>query len=135
MRIACLSALVLVAGCLTPDLSKICPHKTTITQGVFGGIFDANGAVEENVEVDLYTTLNGAQVTLGASAETSRGGYELDVLPAPYILCAKTVCSPAVTVPTGLVELSATDAAAGLTWDAPVAVPPAQMIGPCSYGD
>jgi hypothetical protein len=38
-------------------------------------------------------------------------------------------------VPTGLVEFSAVDAASGLTWDAPVAVPPAQMIGPCTYGN
>jgi hypothetical protein len=136
MRIVSWAALVLLGGCLTPDLSKICPHKTSITQGVFGGIFDATGAVEENVEVDLYTIVNGVQnTTVGASAETTRGGYELDVLPSMYILCAKTVCSTPVTVPTGLVELSATDATAGLTWDAPVAVPPAQMIGPCTYGD
>jgi hypothetical protein len=135
MRIVSLVVLVLVAGCITPDLSKICPYKATITQGVFGGIYDASGAVEENVEVDLYTTLNGAQSTLGASVETTRAGYQLNVEPAPYILCAKTVCSPVVTVPTGLVELSATDAAAGLTWDALVPVPPAQTIGPCTYGN
>lgn len=134
MRIICLASLLLV-GCLTPDLSKICPHKTAITHGLFGGIFDVTGAVEENVEVDLYTTLNGVQDTLGASAETNRGGYELQVLPSIYILCAKTVCSPPVTVPTGLVELSATDdTVSGLTWDAPVPVPPAQKIGPCTYG-
>ncbi len=40
-----------------------------------------------------------------------------------------------VTVPTGLVELSAVDAPSGLTWDAPVAVPPEQVIGPCKFGD
>jgi hypothetical protein len=50
-------------------------------------------------------------------------------------VCAKTVCST-ITVPTGLVELSATDDAnAGLTWNAPVAVPPAQSIGPCKFGE
>jgi hypothetical protein len=135
MRIVSLAALLLGAGCIVPDLSKICPHKVSITQGVFGGIFDANGAVEENVKVDLYTTMNGVQAMLAFSAQTTRGGYELHVNPAPYILCAKTVCSPPVTVPTGLVELSANDTASGLTWDPPVAVPPAQMVGPCTYGN
>jgi hypothetical protein len=135
MRIVSLAALVLVAGCITPDLSKICPYKATITQGVFGGIVDANGVVEENVEVDLYTILNGVQGPLGATNKTTRAGYELNVDPAPYILCAKTVCSTPVTVPTGLIELSATDAASGLTWDAPVPVPPAQMVGPCTFGN
>ena len=135
MRIVFLVALVLVAGCLTPDLSKICPYRATITQGVFGGIYDANGAVEENVQVDLHTTLNGAQGPIGASVETTRAGYQLNVDPAPYILCAKTVCSPLVTVPMGLIELSATETASGLTWAAPVAVPPAQKIGPCTFGN
>jgi hypothetical protein len=40
-----------------------------------------------------------------------------------------------VTVPAGLVELSAVDASSGLTWDTPVAVPPEEMIGPCTFGD
>jgi hypothetical protein len=83
MRVVSLAALVLVAGCITPDLSKICPYKATITQGVFGGIFDASGAVEESVKVDLYTTLNGVQGTLGASAQTTLAGYQLHVDPAP----------------------------------------------------
>ena len=72
--------------------------------------------------------------TLVGGAQTTRGGYEFTVNPSTYILCAKTVCA-AVMVPTGLVELSAVDAAAGLTWDAPVAVPPDQVIGPCKFGN
>lgn len=132
MRIAWLSTLALLTAC-APDLSTICPHNS-ITHGVFGGITGSTGAIEEGVQVDLYTTLNGAKDALGASTTTSRGGYQLDVLPAPYILCAKSVCSSIVTVPDGLIELSAVDGAAGLTWDAPVAVPPAQMVGPCKFG-
>ena len=132
MRIACLAALVLLVGCV--DLSKICPYKE-ITQGVFGEITDANNALEENVEVDLYTTVNGAQGTqVGTPHETGRGGYQFMVSPSTYMLCAKGVCGT-VAVPTGLVECSAVDAASGLTWDAPVAVPPAQSVGPCMYGD
>jgi hypothetical protein len=61
--------------------------------------------------------------------------YRFYVLPAPYILCAKNVCATVVTVPTGLVEFSAHDATAGLTWGAPVTVPPAQAIGPCKFGN
>jgi hypothetical protein len=38
-------------------------------------------------------------------------------------------------VPTGVVELSAIDAPSGVTWDAPVAVPPDQTIGPCTFGN
>jgi hypothetical protein len=126
--------LTFLAACV-PDLSTICPHKTSITQGVFGGIVDSNNAQEQNVEVDLYTMENGVQsATATFTVETTRGGYEINVSPSTYILCAKTVCAT-VTVPTGLVELSAVDAASGLTWDAPVAVPPAQMVGPCTYGD
>jgi hypothetical protein len=129
-----LLALVFLAACV-PDLSTICPHKTSITQGVFGGIVDSNGTQEENVAVDLYTIENGVQsATATFTVQTTRGGYELNVTPSTYILCAKTVCAM-VTVPTGLVELSAVDAASGLTWDAPVAVPPAQMVGPCTYGN
>jgi hypothetical protein len=134
VRIICLASLTILVGC-TPDLSTICPHKSSITQGVFGGIVNANNALEQNIEVDLYTMLNGVQSSTPAvTAETTRGGYEIGVDPSTYILCAKTVCAT-VTVPTGLVELSAVDAIAGLTWDAPVAVPPAQTIGPCTWGN
>lgn len=65
--------------------------------------------------------------------ETSRGGYQFNLLPGTYIVCAKTVCAT-IPVATGIVELSAVDAATGLPWDAPVAVPPEQDIGPCKYG-
>jgi len=116
----------------SPDLSTICPSKP-ITQGVFGEIVDSSNAIERNVEVDLYTMLNGVQDTLAVSRQTTRGGYQIDVNPSTYIVCAKTVCST-VTVPTGIVDLSAVDSASGLTWDAPVAVPPAQTIGPCTFG-
>jgi hypothetical protein len=134
VRIFGLLTLTFLAACV-PDLSTICPHKTSITQGVFGGIVDANNAQEQNVEVDLYTMENGVQsATATFTTETTRGGYELNVSPSTYILCAKSVCGT-VTVPTGLVEFSAVDAASGLTWDAPVAVPPAQMVGPCTYGN
>ena len=130
-RIICLATLIFLVGC-TPDLSTICPNKP-ISQGVFGEIVDSNNTLEQNVEVDLYTMLNGVQATLAVSRQTTRGGYQIPVDPSTYILCAKTVCST-VTVPTGIVELSAVDAASGLTWDAPVAVPPAQTIGPCTFG-
>jgi hypothetical protein len=134
VRIIGVFTLLFLAACV-PDLSTICPHKSSITQGVFGGIVDSNSAIEQNVEVDLYTMLNGVQsTTAAATTETTRGGYELNVSPSTYILCAKSVCGT-VTVPTGLVEFSAVDAASGLTWDAPVAVPPAQMVGPCTYGN
>ncbi|HEX4450842.1 MAG TPA: hypothetical protein VH143_08240 [Kofleriaceae bacterium] len=33
-----------------------------------------------------------------------------------------------------LVELSGTDTGAAVTWDSAVAVPPEQMVGPCTYG-
>ena len=133
MRIIVLFTLTFLTACV-PDLSTICPHKP-ITQGVFGGIVDASNTLEENVEVDLYTMLNGVQSpTAAVTTETTRGGYQLGVDPSTYILCAKTICAT-VTVPTGLVELSAVDAATGLTWDAPVAVPPAQTIGPCAFGN
>ena len=120
----------LVANCVNID--NICPHKP-ITQGVFGEILDANGTLEQNVEVDIYGILNGVQDAKIASAQTSRGGYQFNMNPSTYIVCAKTVCTQ-VTVPTGLVELSAVDVSSGLTWDAPVAVPPAQAIGPCTFG-
>ena len=132
MRIACFAALMLLAGCV-PDLSNICPYKQTITQGVFGEIVDS-GALEQDVEVDLYTLLNGMQDMQVANGKTNRAGYQYDVNPSTYMLCAKGVCGT-VAVPTGLVEFSAVDAASGLTWDAPVAVPPAQTIGPCTWGD
>ena len=134
MRIIGLLTLTLLGGACVPDLSTICPHKP-ITQGVFGEIVDASNTLEENVEVDLYTMLNGVQsTTAAATTQTTRGGYQLSVSASTYILCAKSVCGT-VTVPTGLVEFSAVDAASGLTWDAPVAVPPAQTIGPCTFGN
>jgi len=134
VRLIVLFAVTFLAACV-PDLSTICPYKNTITQGVFGGIMDGNNAVEENVQVDLYTMLNGVQsTTAAATTKTGRGGYQLDVDPSTYILCAKTVCAT-VTVPTGLVELSGVDAGSSFMWDAPVAVPPAQTIGPCTYGN
>ena len=133
MQIFGLAALILLVGC-GADLSTICPNKP-ITQGVFGEIVDSNNTLEQNVEVDLYTMTNGVQDTVpAATRQTTRGGYQISVDPSTYNLCAKTVCAP-VTVPTGLVEFSAVDAAAGLTWDAPVAVPPAQTIGPCTWGN
>ena len=133
MRTFGLLTLISLAACV-PDLSTICPHKTSITQGVFGGIVDSNNAQEQNVEVDLYTMENGVQsATATFTTETTRGGYEFNVTPSTYILCAKTVCAT-VTVPTGLVELSGVDANSSFMWDAPVAVPPAQMVGPCTYG-
>ena len=133
VRIFSLFTLTFLAACI-PDLSTICPHKP-ITQGVFGEIVDSSNTLEQNVEVDLFTMLNGVQSTTATfTTETTRGGYQFSVSPATYILCSKTVCSP-VTVPTGIVELSAVDAASGLTWDAPVAVPPAQTIGPCTFGN
>jgi hypothetical protein len=135
VRIIFFAALTFLVGCIGVDLSKICPHKVSITKGVFGEIVDSNNTLEQNIEVDLFTMLNGMKsATAAATAVTNRGGYELSVDPSTYILCAKTVCAP-VTVPMGLVEFSAVDAASGLTWDAPVAVPPAQMIGPCTYGN
>jgi uncharacterized membrane protein len=131
MRIIFLVLGALFAGCVNVD--NVCPHKP-ITQGVFGEVTDSNGALEQNVDVSIYTLLNGVQDALVATAHTSRGGYQFNMDPGSYVLCAKSVCTT-VTVPTGLVELSATDAAAGLTWAAPVGVPPAQMIGPCKFGE
>jgi hypothetical protein len=128
MKIICLVVVALVAGCVNVD--TICPHKP-ITQGVFGEVVDSSGTLEQNVEVDIYGILNGVQDAKIASAQTTRGGYQLNM---NYIVCAKTVCAQ-VTVPTGLVEFSAIDATSGLTWDAPVAVPPAQTIGPCTFGN
>ena len=130
MRILCFATLSFLLGCV--DLSTICPHKP-ITQGVFGEIVDANNALEQNVEVDISTILNGVKDMQFGSAQTSRGGYQFMATPGTYMVCAKTVCAM-VTVPTGLVELSAVDASTGLTWDAPVWFPPDQMIGPCKFG-
>jgi hypothetical protein len=133
VRIFVLAAFVLFAGC-APDLSTVCPFKP-ITHGVFGEIVDSNNTLEQNVVVGLYTITNGVMDTMPvASGPTNRGGYQFTVDPSTYSLCAKNVCAQ-VTVPAGLVELSAVDAAAGLTWDAPVAVPPAQTIGPCTWGN
>jgi hypothetical protein len=130
VRIIGLFAVVFLGGCVNVD--NICPHKP-ITQGVFGEIADSSGTNEQGVEVDIFTILNGAQDMMFGSAQTTRGGYELVASPSSYILCAKTVCTT-VVVPTGIVESSAVDAASGLTWDAPVAVPPDQMVGPCKFG-
>lgn len=132
MRIYSLATLILLVGC-SPDLSTICPNKTN-TQGVFGEVLDANNVLEQNVQIDLYTMTNGVQdATPAVTRQTNRGGYQMNVTPSTYNLCAKNVCAP-VTVPTGLVEMSAVDGASGLTWNAPVAVPPAQTIGPCTWG-
>jgi|SRR5450432_1158437 len=130
MRILFFGTLTFLVACV--DLSTICPHKP-IVQGVFGEIVDANNTLEQNVEVDIFTILNGAKDMMFGSAQTSRGGYQFMATPGTYMVCAKTVCAT-VTVPTGIVELSAVDATAGLTWDAPVSVPPDQMIGPCKFG-
>jgi hypothetical protein len=133
VRILALATFILLAGC-SPDLSTVCPFKPT-TQGVFGGIVDSSNAVEQDVEIDLYTITNGVQDAQPAvTGKTNRGGYQYNVDPSTYSLCAKGVCAQ-VTVPTGLVELSAVDAPSGLTWDAPVAVPPAQTVGPCTWGN
>ncbi len=132
MKIAGLFIVALLTGCV--NVNNICPHKP-ITQGVFGEVVDATNTLEQNIEVDIFTTLNGVKDMMFASAQTTRGGYQFNALAGgPYALCAKTVCAM-VTVPTGLVELSAIDAASGLTWDAPVAVPPDQTIGPCTFGN
>jgi hypothetical protein len=132
LRIIGLAFVVLLVGCINVD--NICPHKP-ITQGVFGEILDSSGKLEQNVEVDIFSMLNGMKDAMFGSAETSRGGYQFRADPSDYFVCAKTVCAT-VTVPTGIVELSATDdATAGLTWNAPVAVPPAQAIGPCKFGE
>jgi len=78
---------------------------------VFGEIVDSSDTLEQNVEVDLFTITNGVQDTVpAASRQPPRGGYQIDVNPSTYNLCAKTVCAQ-VTVPKGLVELSAVDAA------------------------
>ena len=133
MRKICLLSLSLVAcSAIAPDLSTICPYKP-ITQGVFGKIVDGNNAIEENVVVDLYTTLNGVKDMKAFSTPTTRGGYQFHVDPSMYILCANNVCAT-VTVPTGLVDLSASDMASGLTWNPSVPVPPAVSVGPCKYG-
>jgi hypothetical protein len=121
----------LFAGCVNTD--TICPHKP-ITQGVFGEILDSSGTLEQNVQVDIYGMLNGVQDALIASAQTTRGGYQFNMNPSTYIVCAKTVCTQ-VAVPTGLVELSAVDASSGLIWEATIAIPPAQTIGPCTFGN
>jgi hypothetical protein len=130
MRILFCVTLIVLVGCV--DLSTICPHKP-ITQGVFGEILDANNALEQNVEVDIFTTINGAKDMQFGNTQTSRGGYQFVALPGTYMLCAKTVCAT-VVVPTGIVGLSAVDATTGLTWDPQVSVPPDQMIGPCKFG-
>jgi hypothetical protein len=131
VRIIGLFVVAFLGGCV--NLDTICPHKP-ITQGVFGQIVDSSGTNEENVEVDIFSIVNGAQGMMFGGVQTSRGGYQFLANPSSYMLCAKTVCAT-VTVPTGIVESSAVDATSGLTWDAPVAVPPDQTIGPCKFGD
>jgi len=131
MRNIYLVIVALLVGCVNVD--NICPHKP-ITQGVFGEVVDSSGTLEQNVQVDIYGILNGVQAAIIASAQTTRGGYQFNVLPSTYMVCAKTICVQ-VTVPTGLVELSAVDATSGLTWNTPLAVPPAQTIGPCTFGN
>jgi len=131
VRIIGLFVVAFLGGCV--NLDNICPHKP-ITQGVFGQIVDSSGTNEENVEVDIFSIVNGAQGMMFGGVQTSRGGYQFLANPSSYMLCAKTVCAT-VTVPTGIVESSAVDATSGLTWDAPVAVPPDQTIGPCQFGD
>ncbi len=132
MRIFALATLVFLAACV--DLAKVCPNKP-ITQGVFGEIVDSTNTLEENVPVELHTITNGVQDTAPlATHPTTRGGYQFNVDPSTYYVCAKTVCAQ-VMVPTGVVELSAIDATSGLTWDTSVPVPPAQTIGPCTWGN
>jgi hypothetical protein len=131
MRIFGLVTFACLTACV--DLSTICPYKAPVTQGVFGEITDSTGAIEEGVEVDLYTLENGEQDNLVGSASTGRAGYQFQVNASTYELCAKTVCAQ-VMVPTGVVEFSAADSGSGVTWDQPVAVPPAQTIGPCTWG-
>ncbi len=86
VRILYIGALSFLSGCV--NLSTICPHKP-ITQGVFGEIVNSSNALEQNVEVDIFTTVNGMQGAMIASAQTTRGGYQFNVGAAPYILCAK----------------------------------------------
>ena len=133
MRFIFFVILGLLVNCGSVDINNICPHKP-ITQGVFGEIVDSSGTLEQNVQVDIYGILNGVQDAKIASAQTTRGGYQFNMNPSTYIVCAKTVCTQ-VAVPTGIVELSATDASSSLTWNAAVAVPPAQTIGPCTFGN
>jgi hypothetical protein len=56
VRIISLAALVLLSACV--DLATVRPHKP-ITQGVFGEVVSSSQALEQNVEVDVYTMLNG----------------------------------------------------------------------------
>jgi hypothetical protein len=122
----------LLAACV-PNLNDICPYgKKQITQGVFGEILSDN-ALEQNVEVDVYSVLNGVKDNQFGSADTSRGGYQFDVNAGMCIVCAKGACSAPIAVPTGVVEVSGTDTGSTVTWDAPVAVPPSQTIGPCTW--
>jgi hypothetical protein len=118
-------------GCV--DLSTICPYKE-ITQGVFGEIVDSTGTLEQNVEVEAFGIVDGAQGNLIGSAATTRGGYQFKLNPSMYMICAESVCTT-VTVPTGLVEQSGADTGSTVTWDAPVAVPPDVTVGSCKYGD
>ena len=131
MRTILIGLVVVLAGC--PDLSTICPNKE-ITQGVFGSINDGTGDVEQGVEVTAFEIENGMQGSQIAMFATTRGGFQFNLLASTYMLCAKSTCTN-IVVPTGLVEQEATDTGSGVFWMAPVAVPPAQTIGPCTWGD
>lgn len=122
--------LTLTFACV--DLSTICPYHE-ITQGVFGEIDDSSG-LEQNVNVEAFGILNGAQGNLIGSADTTRGGYQFNLNPSMYMICSKGTCTT-VTVPTGLVEQSGMDTGAAVTWDPPAAVPPDVTVGSCKYGD
>jgi hypothetical protein len=123
---------VVLAACITPDLNTICPSKT-ITQGVFGEIVDSTNTLEQGVEVDINTELNGAIDHEFGSAATTRGGYQFEAGPSTYFVCAKNTCGM-VTVPTGgVVEFSGSDNGTTVTWGSAVAVPPEQKIGPCTW--
>lgn len=130
---AVLIVLVIGFAACVPNLSDICPYgDKQVTQGVFGEIL-SNGTLEQNVEVDIYSVLDGVKDNQFGSADTGRGGYEFKVNAGEAIVCAKGGCSTPITVPTGLVEVSGTDTGSTVTWDAPVAVPPSQTIGPCTW--
>jgi hypothetical protein len=133
VRIIAAATILCLSGCITPDLSTICPYGSKIiTQGVFGQITDSTGANEEDVDVTISTTDGqGHPVMQFGDQKTGRAGFQLNASPSIYQVCAKSVCTIVTT--TGLSELTATDGAT-LVWDAPVAVPPAETIGACTWG-
>lgn len=120
-----------LAACISPNLNDICPAKT-VTQGVFGEIVDSTNTLEQGVEVDIFTELNGVKDMQFGSADTTRGGYQFKANPSTYILCAKSACTM-VIVPTGVVEQSGSDTGTTVDWGSAVAVPPAATIGPCTW--